>query len=372
MVLPELSPDAATHYSHYVKLIQELATRTRVVLIVERAGEGDEPRLAELLPGVGVWVQRETSPVLRALELVRLLIALRRRGFRHAYGSYSPFYGVAGGSAGRLVGMTISYWHCRSDFFDRHISRRMTLRRVLTDTLPFILSLHLSKRVITGTPGLAGLYRRTFLLPREKVRVVPNEIDASAFRSGPAGEAVEERPIVLFIGRLSEHKGARLLPAIARQLHEAAPQARFVIAGGGPEESMVREQLGDLLRRGSVAMLGYVPNPEIPALLRDASVLVMPSLEEGFPRRILEAMAAGLPFVATDVGGVGEVIPAIAGAQLVPPGDAAAIARRAAALLEQPGLLAELADAGIRHVERYAVERVAPIFLREVCGDGGG
>ena len=355
IVLPELSPDAATHYSHYVKLIRELAGLTRVALVVERAGMGDPAQLAALLPGVEVHVQRRTMPLLRALELVRLLGRLRRRGFRHAYGSYSPYFGVAGGLAGRILDVRTSYWHCRSDFFDRRISQRLTVRRALTNTLPTVLSLHLSRQVVTGTPGLADLYARTFRLRR--VRVVPNEIDPAAF-APPASPRAPGRT-VLFVGRLTEHKGSRLLPEIVR----AVPDARFVIAGGGPDEEWLHTELGDDPR---VTLLGYVPNPRIPELMHDADVLLLPSLEEGFPRRLLEAMAAGLPFVASDVGGVSEVIPGAARSCVVPPGDAAAAAREVIALLDDAERLRSLRAAGLEHVRRYAVERVAPRFLEVV------
>jgi glycosyltransferase involved in cell wall biosynthesis len=356
LVLPELSPDAATHYSHYVSLIRELARLTRVALVVERAAMGDEAQLSALLPGVEVHVQRQTAPPLRALELMRLLGRLRRRGFQHAYGSYSPYFGVAGGIAGRLLGVRTSYWHCRSDFFDTRISQRLTVRRALTNTLPTLLSLHLSKQVVTGTPGLAELYRRTFRLRR--VRVVPNEIDAAAF--APSAPDDPGRT-VLFVGRLSEHKGSRLLPEIVR----AVPDARFLIAGGGPDEQWLRAELGDEPR---AELLGYVPNPQVPGLMHTADVLLMPSLEEGFPRRLLEAMAAGLPFVATDVGGVREVIPDAAQDCVVPPGDAAAAARAVVALLGDVPRREALRAAGLEHVGRYAVERVAPLFLEAVTG----
>jgi glycosyltransferase involved in cell wall biosynthesis len=362
LVLPELSPDAATHYSHYVSLIRELARLTQVALVVERAAMGDEAQLAALLPGVEVHVQRQTAAPLRALELMRLLGTLRRRGYRHAYGSYSPFFGVAGGLAGRVLGVRTSYWHCRSDFFDTRIAKRLTVRRMLTDTVPMLLSLRLAHQVVTGTPGLADLYARTFRLRRGRIRVVPNEIDAAAF-APPAPRA--PGCTVLFVGRLSEHKGARLLPEIATAVLDAEPEARFVIAGGGPDEELVRSALAGEPR---VELLGYVPNPEVPALMHDADVLVMPSLEEGFPRRLLEAMAAGLPFVATDVGGVREVIPAAAREYVVASGDPQAAADAVLALLRDPARRDALSAAGMAHVARYAVDRVAPQFLAAVTG----
>ena len=66
---------------------------------------------------------------------------------------------------------------------------------------------------------------------------------------------------------------------------------------------------------------GYLPNPAVQALMRAVDVLLMPSFEEGFPRVLLEAMAAGLPFVATDVGGVAMIVPEALRARLVKPGD---------------------------------------------------
>lgn len=368
VILPELSPDSATHYAHYLPLLRELSSLTRLALVVERGDAADEPRLAELLPEVLVRVQRKRRPVPRALELMRLMVSLNRKGFKCAYGSYSPYYGVAGAITGRMCGTRISYWHCRSDFFDRRISRRLTPVRVLTDTLPFVLSLHLADRVITGTEGLADLYARTFRLRRAKVRVVPNDVDISAFRPR-AGPPLDRKPLTaLFVGRLSEHKGARLLPSIALALHDAIPAVRLVIAGGGPDEAWVRSGLAELERRGAVQLLGYVPNHRVRALMQEADILLMPVLSEGFPRWVLEAMASGLPFVTTDVGGVAEVVPELARRQLLPAGDVDGMVGRAQALLEQSELRRELAEAGLAHVGRFAVERVAPVFLREVCG----
>lgn len=364
LVLPELSPDAATHYSHYVKLIRELASLTRVALVVERADMADQARLSALLPGVEVRVQRQTSPARRAVELARLLRALRARGYRHVYGSYSPYFGVIGGAVGRLVGVRTSYWHCRSDFFDTRISQRLTLRRVLTNTLPTLLSLHMSHQVVTGTPGLADLYASTFRLPRPRVKVVPNEIDVAAFaRTEPSAAPTRT---VLFIGRLSEHKGARVLPDIIRGVLSAEPGVRFVIAGGGPEEEHLAAAFGSDER---VDLLGYVPNPEVPALMHAADVLVVPSLEEGFPRRLLEAMAAGIAFVATDVGGVREVVAEPARLGVVAPGDAAAVVDATLVLLRDDERRRALVEAGRKHVDRYDVVAVAPEFLAVVTAN---
>ena len=259
--------------------------------------------------------------------------------------------------------MRTSYWHCRSDFFDTRISQRLTTRRALTNTLPTVLSLHLSGQVVTGTPGLADLYARTFRLPRRRIRVVPNEIDVQAF--APPDERAASNT-VLFVGRLSEHKGSRVLSDIVRAVLAADASAQVIIAGGGPDEDRIAGELKDEPR---VTRTGYVPNPQVPALMHAADVLLMPSLEEGFPRRLLEAMAAGLPFVASDVGGVREVVPPSSLPNVVPPGDVEAAATAVVNLLHDDARRERLAADGREHVQRYAVERVAPLFLAAVTSE---
>ena len=219
-------------------------------------------------------------------------------------------------------------------------------------------------QVVTGTAGLADEYSRVLGIPREKVRVVPNDLDPAAFAAPSAAAAPAPAPVVLYVGRLSRPKGAHLLPSIFAGIHREAPDATFVVAGGGPEEEDVRRRLEDALPGDRVRMLGYVPNREVAALMRCADVLVMPSLEEGFPRRVLEAMACGVPFVTADVGGTREVVAPGAAELLHAPGDAEAAAASALRLLADPDLRSRLADEGHRHVEKFSVQGVAPLFFR--------
>src|SRR3954468_20229044 len=153
VVLPELAPDAATHYAHYPALLREVSALAPAVVVVEKGG-------AAPLAGVEVVAQRHTNPLARAIELARILVALCRRGYRAAYGSYSPYFGVVGSLVGRMVGMRVAFWHCRSDFFDRTISAGRGPRELLLDTLPFVAALHLAHVVITGTEGLARRYAK--------------------------------------------------------------------------------------------------------------------------------------------------------------------------------------------------------------------
>jgi glycosyltransferase involved in cell wall biosynthesis len=358
VVLPEAARDSHTHYAHYARLVEEIAALVRVAVVVEK---GDPVAI----PGVSVLAQRETRPIPRAIELARILTRLRLKGFRVAYGSYSPYFGVVGGIVGRFLGLRTAYWHCRSDFFDRAIGAKPDVRRLIFGFGPLFASVHLCRYVVTGTENLAELYARTFRLRRQKVLVVPNDVDLSAFNSDPA--PTDSTPTVLFVHRLTRHQGSHLLPHIYRKVAFEVPFLRLLVVGGGPGEARLRADFREEIAEGRVRLTGYRPNTEVRKLMCEAHVLLMPSMSEGFPRVLLEAMAAGLPFVASETGGVPEIVGPQARRRLVTPGDVDGFARETLALLTDGDVRAALREEGRRHVERYDVRRVARVFVDQLC-----
>lgn len=354
-VVPELPPVSENQYAHHFSLLTRLAELATITAVVERGP-------AVQVPGVTVICQRRSNPVLRAAELAGLLIRLRRDGYRHAYGYYSPYYGVVGGLIARLIGIRTAYWHCRVDFFNAAISKPWRLRDLILHTIPLALSLHLCRRLVTGTDRLADGYARTFRIASDKIAVVPNDIDLARWPRRGARDS----STALFVGRLTEHKGAHLLPAFWRRLSESEPEARLVIAGSGQLESRLRTELASDIASGRVSMTGAISNAQASELMGASTVLLLPSLSEGFPRVVLEAMAAGIPLVATDVGGIAEVVPDGVSKNLVTPGSAVAMADAVARLLREPSLRSALADEGLAHVQRFDVSRVAPELLAAV------
>jgi len=167
---------------------------------------------------------------------------------------------------------------------------------------------------------------QTFGVPARKLRMVHNGVPLHHFDvpvdnalRATLGVGVEQR-IVLTIGRLVQQKGHRyLLQAAAR-----VPNAVFVLLGDGPEQSALEAQASALGVRNRVVFLGY--RQDVPDLLACADLLVLPSLFEGLPLSVLEAMAAGKPVIATDVGGTSEVIEPEQTGLLVPPANPGALA----------------------------------------------
>ena len=180
-----------------------------------------------------------------------------------------------------------------------------------------------------------------FGILRAKVTYVPSRCDTTRFtRSSYRDSAAairehlaitRDEKVVLFVGGLNVHKGiSHLLGGFERVLR-TEPQMRLVVVGSGAllADAMARTRM--LRIDHAVTFVGQVPYWDVPVYMACADVLVLPSLDEGMPRVVLEALSMELPVVASRVGGIPDVIRNDVGGLLVTPGDEAALA---AAMIE--------------------------------------
>lgn len=201
---------------------------------------------------------------------------------------------------------------------------------------------------------------------------IPNGVDAAgvARRVAAAGPVPRDaaalqdgRPFVLGVGRLSPEKGyGDLLQAVATL---AAPRPEVVIAGGGPLRRRLRSQADSLGVR--LHLLGYVR--DLAPWWRSARLLCQPSLREGLPLAVLEAMAAGLPVLATRVGALPALLGGAAPAGwLVDPGDQGALAAALESLLsdDETERRRRIRRARAVLAERHSVDAVAQRHVREI------
>ncbi|GGH10925.1 hypothetical protein GCM10007036_07730 [Alsobacter metallidurans] len=170
-----------------------------------------------------------------------------------------------------------------------------------------------------------------------------------------------ESPVLLTVGRFTPQKGHAALLAAAPAILSERPDARFLWVGAGP---LVDDLRGEIDRRGlSDAILLLGRRDDVPDLMAGADLLVSPSLFEGHPLVVLEAMAAGLPIVATDVPGTRDAVDR-ATALLVPPDDPPGLARAAlAALGDRRGAETRARAARDHWAERFDADRMAEDHL---------
>ena len=222
-------------------------------------------------------------------------------------------------------------------------------------------------RYIAVSREVARRLQQTYHFPGRKIRVIHNAVPVAEFgQSDDAGLRSKlvggtRRPIILTLARLDRQKGHQYLVEAATQI----PEALFVFAGEGDERSALEAQTRALGLKDRVVFLGY--RLDIPHVLASCDLFVLPSLFEGLPLSLLEAMAAGKPVIATAIGGTDEVVLHGQTGLLVPPGDAPALATAIRALLGDPALAQRLADAGKVRVQQefsdeIMVQRVTQVY----------
>jgi glycosyltransferase involved in cell wall biosynthesis len=205
------------------------------------------------------------------------------------------------------------------------------------------LALRLATHIVVNSRAVAEQVRRSIPSRTASITVVTNGVDLLRFRPRPQPET-GAHVLVGTVANLRPEKGLRHLVEAAALVRERVPQARFAIWGDGPErpalESLIqRRALGKVLE-----LRGSTTEPE--RALRECDIFVLPSLSEACSNVLMEAMATGLPVIATNVGGSPDLVDHGRAGLLVPPGDEQALADAVVRLLGAPAIAGELARQG--------------------------
>jgi glycosyltransferase involved in cell wall biosynthesis len=188
--------------------------------------------------------------------------------------------------------------------------------------LPFItrltrLSLSRAKKVLVVSKALADQVY-SIGIPYSKIAIIPDGVDTAYFTPLSYNERKNN---ILFVGSLIERKGVRTLIQAFAAVVKQFPKVHLILIGEGAQRIEI-EQLAQLLGiSANITLTGAQPQERVAVEMRYAKVFVLPSIEEGLGVVLLEAIASGTPIVASNVGGISEVVDDTIGI-LVPPGDA--------------------------------------------------
>lgn len=333
-------------------LARGLRVRGHEVVLFCRAHSALHERLAGEIPCEPVLAGFDASP----FSLWRCAAALRR---------HRPDVVVTNtvkgprqtGLAARLLKIPVVHREEMDKPYKRHWRYRLFYGSLPTR---LIVNSQATRRTLaTSVDWLSG----------ERITVIPNGIDPAPYaRAAPAALGLPASAYAVgFVGRFEPRKGVRELAAAWPTVAAALPEAHLVIAGHGEIEGELRATLAHAPR---VHWLGFTAN--VASLMRALDVVAVPSHYEGFGLVAVEAMAAGVPVVATDASSLPEIVRDGVEGRLVPPRDPTALACALIELARDPAQRQRLGTAGQRRVrDQFTLDQMLirhEALLREVAG----
>jgi glycosyltransferase involved in cell wall biosynthesis len=322
------------------------------VVFVPADGEG---WLARQLHGSGVAIEhfKVDQPVSRSCA--RTLVDGLRRHRIDVVHSHEFSMAVYGGWASWRAGIPHVITMHGSTYYAGRLRRRLALRAAIgTSGLTVAVSHHLAE-TISRDLGVA----------RSRVHMVPNGVRCESASTPTLRAELNLAPgdrLLACVGNLYPVKGHRYLVDAMALIRGAHPSAHLAIAGRGDLAEALLSQARELGVADRVHLLGL--RSDISSILADADVFVMPSLSEGLPMALLEAMVAGRPIVATDVGEVGYALARGEAGILVPPADAIQLAAALELLLGHRSRAMELGRRAAARVRaEYDVSRMVQRYV---------
>lgn len=214
---------------------------------------------------------------------------------------------------------------------------------------------HLTHVFVANSAAVRQDVLATERISPERVRIIYNGIDPRPYRVTPDGVLRQSlnlgagTPVAIVVANFISYKGHTVFLEAWRRIVDVWPEAVALLVGDGPTRSACETQVARLALGGAVRFLGT--RHDVPHLLALATVAVHPSFEEGFSNAVLEAMSAGLPVIATDVGGNSEAVVDGVSGRIVPPRDASAIFESVSDLFGSPERAKRMGETGRRSVE---------------------
>ncbi len=333
VVHPEAAPWVAR--AHYLPFLSLAILRSNVGLLVRHPRRylgtwaamvrGTAGSLNFLLGGIGIFP-----------KVVHASRQMTDLGVAHVHCHFATHPALAGFLIHRLAGIPYSFTAHGSDL---HVDKTMLPRKVAEAAF-----------VVTISRSNAAVITEACGHPVDDLVVIHCGIDGGVFRptERPTGPPLR----ITCIGTLHEVKGQRYLIDATAELVRRGVDVQVAFVGDGPDRGRLEQQVADLGLGDRVAFLGQRTRAQVIERLAVSDVLVAPSVptaggkREGLPVVLIEALAAGVPVVASHLSGIPELVETDVTGITVPPGDSVAIADALERLAHDPALRARLAEAG--------------------------
>ena len=311
-------------------------------LVDELRAEGVETRQFRLI--------RHYNPITAGPAVLAVARYIRRNDFDVVH-THSTEAGIIGRAAARLAGVPhvvhtvhgVPFTEDRNDLLNWFVERCEITAAPWTDVMVSIADV-ISEEYLARGIGTPDQYRTI------RYGIELDEFEAAQ----PAGDLPESVIRILMVSRLARGKGFDVLLDAVERLD--ATDVSVLIAGDGPLRGELESKIEKRGLDDTVSLLGY--RNDVPSVMNASDALVLPSFREGTPFVIIEAMASGLPVVATDVAGIPEQVEDGTSGILIGPGDAEALADGIDRLAASQELRDQFGTAGRERAEQFSIDRM--------------
>lgn len=235
------------------------------------------------------------------------------------------------------------------------------LRSIVKTKLDMVLGLMRESQYIAVSEDVKTNACEHLNLKESKVKVIHNGIKVDRFT--PKERLRNKAPIIIQVGRIDERKGHLTSLKAMIQILQHIREARLLFVGDGPWRKSIESEIENLRLSKSVQLMGI--RDDVPDLLASADIFWMPSESEGLPISCIEAMASGLPIVATNVGGIPEIVVEGETGYLIEKGSHEQLSARTLDLLDNWPLAQEFGQRGRKRVEmHFTIQKTASAYMK--------
>lgn len=324
------------------------------------------------LPVHVIQMERSVSP-LRDMRAVARLYALMKRGRFDIVHAHSSKAGFLGRAAARCAGVPCIVYSPHAFYFYKGIKGTSAFYLMVER-----MAAKITDTIVAVSRGEESIARDFKVCNARKLVTIENGVDPAEFnvkvdvRAKMSELGIREGSnVVGMVGRVCEQKGYEYFLRAAHDVIEHFPRAVFVLVGQGVEDAKARRLVSDLKISENVILAGH--RNDVAELCALFDVLILPSIWEGMPYVLLEAMAMGVPVIASDIPGVREVVIDNETGLLFPAGDVAVLSRKIVSILSDKERGKIMSEAGRRRVKnRYRVDDKIEALARlyEELADG--
>lgn len=373
-ILNHYTENSVQHFYHVIHLLEKMADNgVKIILIIEKC-EG-KPEIQN--PNIKVVAQKETNKLKRAAELKKILQYYLRQGYRKIFVRISINAAIIAINQAKHTKAEVYYWQSGDNItYDLQKKGIEKIKYLLMEHSKMLYLKNNVNYFVTGPETMINYYINTLHIKREKMLLLYNDIDTERFQECTLEEKnllrksmniMPEQKVILFVHRLTPIKRFYLqLPNVIELEEFREANALLILIGTGPDYEKIKKQISNSEYKDLIRMIGAVPNKDIMNYYKIADVFINPSYSEGFPRVVIEAMASGLPIVATDVGGTCDIVGKIQKQFIVDKDDIETFRRCVLKLINDDTLREQLSFENKMFVKKYSTETVANMYMERI------